>query len=197
MEAMEVSEVAIRLKNFREADSFSRKLESLLALEKSPQGIPIFEVHSWEKLTPFYNIARMIEVMTFFIRLMLIAVVLISIMNVMIMAVYERIREIGTIAAIGTLPGKILSMFVLEGFCLGAIGVALGNLLALVIIWILDLSRITFDFGMQKDLVLSPTISPADLLVTSLMVVLVAVAASLQPAVKASRMEPIQALRHV
>jgi len=197
MEAMEVSEVAIRLKNFREADSFFRRLESLLALEKSPQGIPIFEVHSWEKLTPFYNIARMIEVMTFFIRLMLIAVVLISIMNVMIMAVYERIREIGTIAAIGTLPGKILSMFVLEGFCLGAIGVALGNLLALVIIWILDLSRITFDFGMQKDLVLSPTISPADLLVTSLMVVLVAVAASLQPAVKASRMEPIQALRHV
>ena len=44
--------------------------------------------------------------MTFFIKLMLIAIVLISIMNVMIMAVYERIREIGTIAAIGTLPGK-------------------------------------------------------------------------------------------
>ena len=61
----------------------------------------------------------MIDVMTFFIKLMLIAIVLISIMNVMIMAVYERIREIGTIAAIGTLPGKIRSMFVLEGFCWG------------------------------------------------------------------------------
>ncbi len=197
LEALEVSEVAIRLKNFREADSFSRRLESLLAGEKNAQGQPVFEVHSWEKLTPFYNIARMIEVMTLFIKLMLIAVVLISIMNVMVMAVYERIREIGTIAAIGTLPGKILTMFILEGFCLGALGVVLGNLLALVIVWILNLSHITFDFGMQKDLVLSPAIAPADLLVTSLIVVVVAVAASLQPAVKASGMEPIQALRHV
>ena len=44
--------------------------------------------------------------MTLSIKVMLIAIVLISIMNVMIMAVYERIREIGTIAAIGTLPKK-------------------------------------------------------------------------------------------
>ena len=65
--------------------------------------------------------------MTFFIKLMLIAIVLISIMNVMIMAVYERIREIGTIAAIGTLPGKILSMFVIEGFSLGVFGALVGN----------------------------------------------------------------------
>jgi ABC-type lipoprotein release transport system permease subunit len=69
----------------------------------------------------------MIDVMSFFIKLMLIAVVLISIMNVMIMAVYERIREIGTIAAIGTLPGKILFMFLVEGFCLGAMGAVAGT----------------------------------------------------------------------
>ena len=70
----------------------------------------------------------MIDVMTFFIKIMLIAIVLISIMNVMIMAVYERIREIGTIAAIGTLPGKIRSMFIIEGFCLGVVGAVIGDL---------------------------------------------------------------------
>ena len=109
---MEISEVAIRLKHFGQLNTFSEKLEGLLSGEVNKKGKPIFEVHTWEKLSPFYNIARMIDVMSFFIKLMLIAVVLISIMNVMIMAVYERIREIGTIAAIGTLPGKILSMFV-------------------------------------------------------------------------------------
>jgi putative ABC transport system permease protein len=175
----------------------TQKLEEILSKEVTPKGQPIFEVHSWEKLSPFYNIARMIEVMTFFIKLMLIAVVLISIMNVMIMAVYERIREIGTIAAIGTLPGKILSMFVMEGFCLGVSGVVAGNLIGLIIILILNFAGLKFDFGMQKDLALAATIAPRDLIVTSGIVILVAVIASLQPALKASRMEPIKALRHV
>jgi len=72
--------------------------------------------------------------MTFFIRLMLVAIVLISITNVMIMAVYERIREIGTIAAIGTPPGRILNMFVIEGFCLGIVGAVIGNVVGVVVV---------------------------------------------------------------
>jgi len=197
MPEIEISEMAIRIKNFQKLDEVTQQLEEGLAKQITPQGQPIFEVHSWEKLSPFYNIARMIEVMTFFIKLMLIAVVLISIMNVMIMAVYERIREIGTIAAIGTLPGKILTLFIMEGFCLGIIGVIVGNLIGLGIILILNFAGLKFDFGMQKDLVLAASIAPRDLIVTSGIVILVAVIASLQPALKASRMEPIKALRHV
>ena len=149
MEEMEISEIAVRLKDFNKVNAFTDRLENLLSTEVSKQGTPIFEVHSWEKLSPFYNIARMIDIMTFFIKIMLIAIVLISIMNVMIMAVYERIREIGTIAAIGTLPGKILSMFVVEGFCLGAVGAVAGNVLGLIIMVIINHFGITFEFGRQ------------------------------------------------
>jgi putative ABC transport system permease protein len=197
MEEMEVSEVAIRLKNFGQLHAFSDKLERLLSGEVNKQGKPIYEVHTWEKLSPFYNIARMIDVMAFFIKLMLIAVVLVSIMNVMIMAVYERIREIGTIAAIGTLPGKILSMFVLEGLFLGTMGALAGDLIGLIIILILNRVGITFDFGRETGLVLSATIAPSDVLMISIIVIFISVVASLQPALKASRMEPIKALRHV
>jgi putative ABC transport system permease protein len=198
MGEMEISEIAIRLKHFNRMEIFTQKLDDLLSGELNKQGKPIFEVHSWEKISPFYNIARMIDVMTIFIQLMLIAVVLISIMNVMIMAVYERIREIGTIAAIGTLPGKILSMFVMEGFCLGAIGAMIGDILGSVIIYILNISGvITFDFSRQKGIVLLPTIATMDVLIISAIVIFVSVLASLQPAFKASRMEPIKALRHV
>jgi len=197
MAEMEVSEVAIRIKDFSRLNAFSEKLEGLLSGELNKEGKPIFEVHTWEKLSPFYNIARMIDLMSFFIKLMLIAVVLISIMNVMIMAVYERIREIGTIAAIGTLPGKILSMFLVEGFCLGAAGAVAGNILGIVIILILNHFGITFDFGRQTGLVLHATIASSDVLVISLIVIFISVIASLQPAFKASRMEPIKALRHV
>ncbi len=197
MENKEISEFAIRLKDFGKLHEVSNKLADPLSKELNPQGKPIFELHTWENLSPFYNIAKMIDVMTFFIKLMLIAIVLISIMNVMIMAVYERIREIGTIAAIGTLPGKILNMFVIEGFCLGIVGAVIGNIAGIIIVFILNLSKITFDFGQQKGLILHANIKPSDLLVISITVIIVSVIASLQPAFKASRMEPIRALRHV
>jgi putative ABC transport system permease protein len=193
----EFSEVALRLKDFDGLHPFVQKLSGLLSREVNKMGKPIFEVHSWEQLSPFYNIARMIEVMTFFIKLMLIAIVLISVMNVMIMAVYERIREIGTIAAIGTLPGRILSLFLIEGFSLGVLGTLVGNGIGAALIFIINLFQFRFDFGQQKGLLLSAKMYPQDFLVISIIVVLVSIIASLQPAYKASRMEPIEALRHV
>ncbi len=197
MEEQEVSEIAVRLRDFGKLQAVSSQLSRVLSNEAGREGTPLFEVHTWETLSPFYNIARMIEVMTVFIKIMLIAIVLVSIMNVMIMAVYERIREIGTIAAIGTLPGKILSMFVIEGFCLGIFGALIGTALGLLIVLVLRLSHITFNFGLQTGLVLVPTLRAQDILMVSLIVVIVAVLGSLHPALKASRMEPITALRHV
>ena len=118
-------------------------------------------------------------------------------MNVMIMAVYERIREIGTIAAIGTLPGKILSMLIIEGLCLGVAGVAIGNIMGMLIIFIINSLRFTFNFGMVTGLLLSAKIHPADLFSISVTVIIVSITASLEPAFKASKMEPIKALRHI
>lgn len=197
MGVMETSEVAVRLKDFSQLENFSAKLSDLLALELNQQKKPIFELHTWEKLSPFYNIARIIDVMTFFMKLMLIAVVLVSIMNVMIMAVYERIREIGTMAAIGTPPGRILSMFLLEGLSLGIGGAVVGNLAGVLLIVILNMLKISYNFGRQQGLILQAGVNVSDILALSLIVIAISVIASLQPAFKASRMEPIKALRHV
>ena len=197
MDEVQISEIALRLNNFADLDVAYNKLSDILLKELNKTGKPAFEVHTWEKLSPFYNIARMIDVMTFSIKLMLIAIVLISIMNVMIMAVYERIREIGTIAAIGTLPKKILSMFLIEGFSLGVLGALIGNIIGVSIVYILNISKITFDFGRQTGLILEPTVNLSDIFTISTIVIIVSVLASLQPAFKASRMEPIKALRHI
>lgn len=197
MDEMEISEIAVRLKNFDTLQEVYQDLEAKLSGEKNKEGKPVFEVHTWENLSPFYNIARMIDMMTLFIKLMLIAVVLISIMNVMIMAVYERVREIGTMAAIGTLPAKILSLFLFEGFLLGAIGAGIGSILSIAMIYGINLAGFTYDFGRQTGIVLSATVNLQDLLVISGIVIAVAVVASLQPAFKASRMDPIQALGYV
>jgi putative ABC transport system permease protein len=197
MDTMEISEIAIRLRDFDELHGVFDRLKDKLSNELNKQGGPAFEVHTWEKLSPFYNIARMIDIMTFFIKLMLIAIVLVSIMNVMVTAVYERIREIGTIAAIGTLPGKIVAMFLIEGFSLGLFGAVVGDILGVAVISILSMAKLTFNFGRQKGLLLSPSINLQDILVISIIVITISVLASLQPAYKASRMNPIDALRHV
>jgi putative ABC transport system ATP-binding protein len=192
-----VSEIAIRLQDFTRLAEIEQRLSSLLAQEHSPQEKTLFEIHTWEKLSPFFNVARMIDVMTMFMQLMLIAIVLVSVMNVMIMAVFERIREIGTMAAIGTQPRRILALFLLEGLGLGVIGAILGNVLGSFVIFILNHVHITYDFGRQKNLLLQAGIAPVDLLLLSGIVIAISVLASLHPAYKASRMEPITALRHL
>jgi len=100
MSELEVSEIVVRVQNLGQVDRVAQSLRAQLTADTPGASNGRVEVHTWAQLSPFANIANMIDVMTFFIKLMLIAVVLISMLNVMIMAVYERVREIGTIAAI-------------------------------------------------------------------------------------------------
>ena len=197
IEEMEVSEIAIRLKNIDRMPEVYSRLKNELGSLTNKEGKPVFEIHTWQKLSPFYNIAKMIDLMTLFIKVMLVAIVLVSIMNVMIMAVYERINEIGTIAAIGTRPGKILALFVTEGFLLGILGTMVGTIISLVAIAGMNATQITFDFGRQTGLQLAPTIGSGDVITVVLIVIGITILGSLQPAFKAARMDPITALRHV
>jgi putative ABC transport system permease protein len=193
----EVSEIAVRLKDFSRLDRVGGEIKAAIEGLTNKEGKPMLEVHDWTQLSPFANIAKMIDLMTLFIKIVLVSIVLVSVMNVMIMAVFERIREIGTIAAIGTPPSRILSLFLAEGLMLGIVGTLAGIAISLAAIWGINVRQPTFDFGMQKGLIMAPSIATGDVLTIAVLVVVVAVIASLQPAWKASRMDPIGALRHV
>ena len=192
----ETNEIAIRLNNFEYLEKSFKILNQELSAIKNKNDKPVFEVHPWQKLSPFSSIAKIIDLLTFFVKVILIAIVLVSIMNVMLMAVYERIREIGTIAAIGTSPGKIRSLFLLEGLFLGIFGAISGSVISLAIIQYLNWQQITFSFGRQDTLTLAPTIAASEVLITALIVIVISALASLQPAFKASKLEPVEALRH-
>ena len=193
----EVSEIAIRLHDRGRLKPVLAEIEKKLEGLKNRRGLTIFQVHPWETFVPFSKVADMIDWMNLFMKIILVSVVLISIMNVLIMAVYERIREIGTISAIGTRPTTILGLFVSEGFLLGVVGTLIGTAIGLAAIYGLNVMTIPISFGRQENLVITPTISAAEVLWTGGLTILVAVLASLQPAWKASRMDPIEALRHV
>jgi putative ABC transport system permease protein len=197
MKDAEISEIAIRLKDPARLDEVNARLNTELSSLADKEGKPVLEVHTWADLSPFSSIARMIDLLSLFIKIMLVSIVLISVMNVMVMAVYERIREIGTISAIGTPPRRILALFLTEGLLLGLGGTALGTAISLAVIYALNIWKLRFNFGMQQNLVLSPAISTADVVIIAVMVVIIALLASLQPAWKASRMDPVTALGHV
>jgi len=217
MKDAEVSEIAIRLRNPARLDAVHAQLSNELAVtaggsgggmgagggDKQPpagkgSGPGGLEVHTWADLSPFSSIVRMIDLLAVFIKVMMVSIVLISVMNVMVMAVYERIREIGTISAIGTPPGRIRALFITEGLLLGLGGAALGTAISLAAIYALNIWKISVRFGMQQDaIVLSPAVTTMDIVTIVAMVVIMALLASLQPAWKASRMDPVTALGHV
>jgi putative ABC transport system permease protein len=187
----EVSEIAVRLRDLAALPAAKARITQALA------GAGTLEVHGWDQLSPFANIARMIDLLDVFIRVMLVGIVLIAVMNVMIMAVYERIREIGMIAAIGTPPRRILALFLAEGALLGIVGTAIGMILSLALVTALNVWPVHFTFGREQQLVLAPSLAAADAFLIGAIVVVMAILASLQPAWKAARMDPITALRHV
>jgi putative ABC transport system permease protein len=197
MPAGQTNEFIVRLKQIGEVPKVVADLSTALANDRAANGKPLFEVHSWDQLSPFATIARMIDLLTMFIKVILVSIVLISVMNVMVMAVYERIREIGTIAAIGTPPRRIMGLFLVEGLFLGLFGTFVGVALSLGAIVLLNLHKVQFAFGQQSNIVLAPTIGAVDVVTACLVVIVVASLASLQPAWKAARMDPIAALRHV
>ncbi len=212
MKEAEVSEFAIRLKDPAQLDKVYADLSRALGAVAGkppepgasgtegakPVGGAGLEVHTWADLSPFASIVRMIDLLAIFIKIMLVSIVLISVMNVMMMAVYERIREIGTIAAIGTPPRRILSLFLAEGLLLGVGGTAIGTGISLLAIYALNVWKPSFQFGMQAAAVtLVPAVTVADVGTIAALVIVVSALASLQPAWKASRMDPVTALGHV
>lgn len=185
----EINEIVIRLNDSSALAHVQQKLqEELLSAGKKK-----LEIHNWQKLSPFNNIAKMIDLMSLSIQIILISIVLVSILNVMIMSVYERIKEIGTMSAIGTSSSFIVLTFLFEGILLGITGLIAGTLFSYLIIAVIG--DVTIAFGRQDEIILTPMLPFAKVIMIGVLVMLISAIASLYPAVKAAKMNPVDALR--
>lgn len=113
----------------------------------------------------------------------------VSIFNVMMMSVNERIQEIGILLSIGTEKGEVRRMFLYEAFILGIIGAVIGGIMSIVIGYSVVNAMIgnTAYFFMPESIVYVPY--------GMIIGVVVCVLSGLYPAWKASNMDPIDALR--
>ena len=160
-----------------------------------------YEVLHWEQLAPeLMQFVEMENGMLGIIALVVIVVASVGILNTMIMAVYERIKEIGVLAAFGYKRRDILLSFLLEGLMIGLVGASVGCLLGVGITQYLSIIGLEIPGAAVVEFMdpnVYPRLSMYDVAYPFLLAVVITLLAALYPAYKASRMEPVEALRHV
>ncbi len=128
----------------------------------------------------------------------------IGVLNLLLMAVYERTREIGLLGAIGMKPRQIRTLFIIEGILLGFLGAIAGEVLGIGLNAIF--SVVGFDFtkfsGMTDYMALISgrvytSLALNSILTRALPVLIITILASLIPAREASMQEPSEALHYV
>ncbi len=168
-------------------------------------GLPGYEIESFQANYP--DLASTINtkggVMNVF-SVIIIAIAGVGILNLLLMAVYERTREIGVLGAMGLKPNQISLLFILEGIMIGLVGVVAGIVLGLMFNGFL--MRVGLDFGDMSKAAsymalmqgrVYPTWGIEKLPMRVSMILLISALAALIPATEAGRREPAEALHFV
>jgi putative ABC transport system permease protein len=159
---------------------------------------PEYEVHTWSELQPFVRdvIARQTLVLGS-IGFVLFVIVLTGIINTMLMSVFERVREIGTMLAVGVRRAQVMGLFILEAGVIGLFGGVLGASLGRLILFVFYQRGIPIQLaGSSGKAMLRPEVSLQFTLTAVAVAVVGALVASAWPAWRASRLNPVDALRN-
>jgi putative ABC transport system permease protein len=113
----------------------------------------------------------------------------IGLLNTMAMAVFERTGEIGLLRALGWRRSRIIALLMGEAAVLGLLGVVAGSIMAIVGMRAMMFSPTSRGF-------IDPNLPPAAFAIAAAMGALLCVLGGLYPAIRASRLEPTEALRH-
>jgi ABC-type lipoprotein release transport system permease subunit len=192
----QVTEVAITLQQVGQEET---------AMPALAAALPGYEVDSWTTLHPeIEQTLAMKGAFTTILGLIVLIIASIGVLNLMLMAVFERTREMGVLAALGMKGRQVMGLFVLEGALIGLVGAVIGCAAGYGIV--LAVAQVGIDFGFASGMGevtalmgtrLYPSVGLANVLLSGIAVTIIAALASLYPAWQASRKEPAAALHHI
>jgi len=165
------------------------------AVAQEVKGLGLGEITSADVLGIIGTIFGIIQAILSAFGLIALGVASLSIVNTLIMSVYERTREIGVMKAVGASKGTIRILFTAEGAAIGFLGGAIGVAIAYVLGFVIDrVSRATFLKDFQS---FNISVFPWWLIVGVIaLTTIIAILAALYPAHRAAGLDPIESLRY-
>lgn len=175
----------------------SDEVESIIA-----QKLPDLEVISWKKIQP--DLALMTDMVTQFyliFGIIILAALAFGIINTMLMVVLERTRELGMLTAIGMNKRKVFSMIMLESVFLSLIGAVVGMIISYILVRItgntgINLAQAAEGFeAFGYSAIIYPKISAGFFVIVTILIIITGILSSIYPAMKALKLNPVEAIR--
>jgi ABC-type lipoprotein release transport system permease subunit len=190
------TEILISLKELGQEGNVINALKKML---------PGYEIVSWETTYPelIDIVGTKNQVMDIF-SVIILGIAGIGILNMLLMAVYERTREIGVLSALGLRPGQISNMFLLEGSMIGLVGLLAGVILGLLLNF--GMSKYGIDYSGFSDFSeytapitdrIYSTMGVSKILQRGITVLIISILAAFIPAREAAQNEPAESLHYV
>jgi ABC-type lipoprotein release transport system permease subunit len=190
-----VSEVAVKGGDYRNVDAMYSAIAD--AAGEGVETLPWYEIDTY--------LGSMLAMMDGFVLVWIIIVFLalsFGLVNTLVMAVFERVREIGLMQALGMRPSTILYQILMESLLLLMIGLVLGNMIAVGTVIPLqdgiDISVVAEGMEMMgTSSVLYPALKINDMIMANMIVIVLGLLTSILPAWRAASYDPIEALNKI
>ena len=188
-----VTGVEVKLVDVEAIDEGKAEVERIVA----EQGRDDLIVEDWRDLNRNLFSAMFLEKVAMFIALLFVVLVAsFGILASNLMSVMEKSKEIAILKAMGTSDGGIMRVFVAEGLCVGLLGSFGGIGMGLGLCWALDRYGLPLNENVYYIEKLPVVVNPLEVALVGIAALVIVCLSSIYPALVASRLRPVDALRH-